>query len=416
MKKTIGKTFILSALTGTAVLTLSGCAFFGGSDNNNAAADATTAVVEENIEEIAESEAQDAEETVTVAKIDGLEFDHEVPIEKAAHLSIDAYKDGYYVIKSHSGKDLHQLLVVPEGKTAPEGLAGDIVVIQQPVKSSKIDSISVAELLCEINSELPDKLTLVSVKQDKVYIDKIAENMEKGITKYAGKAADPDMDIIKEAAPQVYLCNPGLKKEEAYKKLQEAGINPFVTYYHSETDFLGRIEWIKALGVIYGDLDSAEKFFNDQKTKTEGIDKAKAQGKTFAMICLRKKDNKAFVRRTGDSIAKIGEAAGGINKMEDNPKGAWEEMSIDDFTTKYKDTDYLIYMDKHGDAVSSMSDLKGISELLSEFKAVQENNVWRTRTDYLQMNRVGDMAEELNGIFAGDSEAAAGAKEFVKFE
>lgn len=328
----------------------------------------------------------------------------------------DAYEDGYYLVKSQKGKELQQMLVIPEGKSVPDGLSDDIVVVHKPVTSSKIDSISLAELLCEIDSEVPDKLTLVSAKQDKVYIDKISENMEKGITKYAGKAAEPDMDVIIEAAPQVYLCNPGLKKEEAYTKLQESGIKPFITFLHQETDFLGRVEWVKALGVIYGNLDSAERFFNDQKELAEGIDKQKAQGKTFAMICLNKKDNKAFVRRTGDVIAKIGEAAGGINKLSDNPKSNWEEMSIEDFAANYKDTDYLIYLDKHGDSVNSLDDLKGISESLSDFKAVQENNVWRTRTDYLQMNKVGNMASELNGIFAEDSAVINAVSEFIRVE
>ena len=407
--------FTMAILAGTALLSLPGCGLLGGVEGNNTYTDTTVAVTaEDNADEIADQVSEDTLETVTAVKINSLDFDHEVTVEKASFLNIDAYKDGYYTINSHKGKELQQMLVVPEGKTAPEGLSKDIVVIQQPVKSSKIDSISVAELLCEINSELPDKLTLVSVKQDKVYIDKIAENMEKGITKYAGKAANPDMDIIKETAPQVYLCNPGLKKEEAYKKLQEASINPFITYYHNETDFLGRIEWVKALGVIYGDLDSAEKFFNDQKAKTEGIDKAKAQGKTFAMICLRKKDNKAFVRRTGDSIAKIGEAAGGINALSDIHKAAWEEMSIDAFVEKFKDTDYIIYLDKHGDNVTSLKELNSISDKLAEIKAVKESNIWRTRTDYLQMNKFGDMAKELNLIFTGDADAASKSVEFTK--
>lgn len=99
-------------------------------------------------------------------------------------------------------------------------------------------------------------------------------------------------------------------------------------------------------------------------------------------------------------ISKVGEASGGVNKLSDNPEVGWEEMSIDDFVSCYKDTDYIICMDKHGDPVNTLDDMKNISDKLGELTAVQKNNVWRTRTDYLQMNRVGDMARELNGIFA----------------
>ena len=419
MKKKMRNAVLAAVFSGSLLVTLSGCGTFGGGGGDNVGSETTqdTTTVEtvvETEEEVADNETQNNEQAKESAKIEGLEFDHEVPVEKAAYLSIDAYKDGFYVIKSHRGKAFQQLLVVPEGKTAPAGLSEDTVVVQQPVTSSKIDSISVAGLLCEINEGLADKLTLVTLKKDKVFVDKIAENMDKGITKFAGKAADPDMDIIKEAAPQVYICNPGLVKEDAYKTIQEAGLNPFISYFSQEGDVLGRIEWAKALGVIYGDPVSAEKFYDEQKALIEGIDTSKALGKSYIMCCLRKKDNKAFVRRTGDVVAKIGELAGGVNKLADAPKGGWEEMSIDDFVSKFNDTDYIIYMEGHGDPVRSIDDLKGISEAIGEFKAVKDNNAWLTRTDFAQDNKVGEMAKELNGIFADDSEAVSNAKEYLR--
>lgn len=419
MKKKMRNAILAAVFSGSLLVTLSGCSMFGGNGDNNSGSETTqdttaSEVAVETEEEAADHEDQSAEQATEAAKIEGLEFDHEVPVEKAAYLSIDAYKDGFYVIKSHRGKDFQQLLVVPEGKNAPEGLSEDILVVQQPVTSSKIDSISVAELLCEINDGLADKLTLVTLKKDKIFIDKIAENMDKGITKFAGKAASPDMDLIKETAPQVYICHPGLKKEEAYKTIQEAGFDPFISYFSQEGDVLGRIEWAKALGVIYGDMESAERFYNEQKALIEGIDTSKAQGKSYIMCCLKKKDNKAFVRRTGDVIAKIGELAGGVNKLADIPKGGWEEMSIDDYLSKYKDTDYIIYLDNHGDPVKSIEDMKGISEAIGEFKAVKDNNVWLTKTDFAQDNKVGDMVKELNGIFADDSDAVNNAKEYIR--
>ena len=420
MKKYYKKAIFAAIFSGALLVTLSGCSMFGGAGNDNDGKETLQDTVKETADDT-DDEAIDQEvnndgKAAEAVKIDGLEFDHELPVEKAAFLSIDSYKDGYYVVKNHRGNSFQQLLVVPEGKKVPEGLSEDIVVVQQPVNSSKIDSISVAELLCEINNELPDKLTLVALQKEKVFVDKIAENMDKGITKFAGKAASPDIDLIKEVSPQVYICNPGIKKEESYKKIQEAGFDPFINYYHQETDILGRIEWIKALGVIYGDLESAEKFYNEQKALIEGVDKSKAQGKTYVMCSLKKKDNKALLRRTGDVFAKTGELAGGVNMLADAPKGGWEEMSIDDFISKYKETDYIIYMDNHGDSVKSLEDLKGISEALGDFKAVKDNNVWCTRTDYLQDNKVGEMVKELNGIFAGDSEVIDNAVEYVRFK
>lgn len=404
----IRRALITGIIAGTVLFTVSGCSMFGGSDNNSTA--------NETVEENDEENVQEAQNAAEPDKISSLTFDKEVPVEKSSYFKIDAYKDGYYVVKSTDGKEWSQLLVVPEGKDVPEKLPKGMIVVRQPVVSSKIDSITMASLLCEINSGLADKLTLVTSEKDDISIDLIKSNMDKGITKYAGTAAKPDVDLIKKTAPQVYLCKPALEKNKAYEELHKAGITPFITYLHSEPDILGRIEWAKALGAIYGDIDGAQKFYDEQKALVEGIDKAKAGGKTFAMICLNKEKNKAYVRRTGDVIAKIGEAAGGTNKLSDNPKGFWQEMSIDDFVTNYKDTDYLIYFDKHGDEVTSVKQLTDISDKLAEFKSVKNGNVWRTRTDYLQMNKMGNMAKELNGIFTGDEETVKNAVEFVKVE
>lgn len=404
----IRKLLITGIVATTVLFSVTGCSIFSGSGNDHADSDT--------IEDVEEDDIQSGEKAKEPDKISGLTFDHEMPIEKSTFFKIDKYKDGYYVIKSTNGKEWQQLLVVPEGKNAPEGLPDEVVVVQQPVKTSKIDSITMAELLCEIDENLADSLSLVATQKEKIYTKKLTENMDKGTTQYAGSADKPDLELIKNNVPQVYLCKPALKKNKAYEELVKAGIKPFVTYLHNEADILGRIEWVKALGVIYGNTDAAEKFFNEQKALVNGIDKAKAGNKTYAMICLNKEKNKAYVRRTGDVIAKIGEVAGGVNKLADNTKGYWQSMSIDDFVANYKDADYLIYFDKHGDEVTSIKQLTDISDKLADFKSVKEGHVWRTRTDYLQMNKVGNMAKDLNSIFAGDGEAIKSVTEFIKVE
>lgn len=68
----------------------------------------------------------------------------------------------------------------------------------------------------------------------------------------------------------------------------------------------------------------------------------------------------------------------------------------------------LLYGDK------AIEDLKGISEAIGEFKAVKDNNACLTKTDFAQENKVGDMAKELNGIFADDNEVISNAKENLR--
>ena len=405
MIKQAKKIVTLATVTGAVLFTLTGCSMFGGSsDSDNKKTEESTVSV---------SETTSATEPKPIS---GLELEKELPIDHAEYLNIDAYKGGYYVIKSHKGSDLQQMLIVPEGGTVPEGLDENILVVKQPVTSSKIDSLTMLAMLNEIDPETLSGVSLVSNEKESISIGKVVENMDKGVTKYAGKIKEQDVNLLKESGVQFYIGNSGLEKEDIYKEIVKQGITPFITYLHVEKDPLGRLEWVKALGTIFGKTDAAQAFYDSQKQAAESVDRSKANGKTYTMVYFNKSKNLAYVRRTGDVIAKIGEYAGGKNMLSDVDKGSWEEMSIDDFASKFKDSDYLIYFDGHGDKVSSRDELLAISDKLNDFKAVKDGHVWRTQTDYLQMAHIGDMIKELNGIFADDAETINNAACYVNIK
>ncbi|GEM_PF-5770339 len=415
MDKLNKKILVSTLVAGMAVASLTGCGSFGGGSDNSQNETTNESVVSEAVTDTEDEGAEEKETTVAQeTQVQGLEADKEIPVEKSGFFTIDSYKDGYYVININRNKFSQRVLVVPEGKDVPEGTGKDVAIIKQPVTSSRIDSQSMIDLLAHIQPELPDNITLTANPKESMKIDRVVQNMEAGKTVYSGSIKEIDVELVKSKDPQVYIANPSVTRQESYEQLKGAGIYPVITFYHQETDPLGRLEWIKMLGAVYGNMAGAEAFYNEQKAVLETVDASKAQGKSFVMICLNKKKDKAYVRRTGDVIAKMGDIAGGKNALADSEKSGWEEMSLADFVEKYKDTDCIIYMSAHGDKAESLKDLTDISERISEFKAVKENNVWRTSKDYLIMNNYGDMIKDLNTIFAGATESM-GAENFVRF-
>ena len=416
MKKLNKKILIPTLAAGMAFVSLAGCGPFGGSSDDSQSETTVESTVSESVADVDNEGAEEKEKETTTAaqetEIQGLESDREIPVEKAEYFTLDSYKDGYYVINIHRNKFSQRVLVVPEGKETPEGTGKDVVVVKQPVTSSRIDSVSMMDLLEHIQPELLDNITLTATRKEKMKIDRVAQNMESGKTEYAGTAKEPDVELVKSKAPGVYLALSSLPSQDAYGKLKEAGINPVITFYNQETDPFGRLEWIKMLGAFYGNMEGAEAYYNGQKAVYEAVDASKAGSRSYIMFCLSKKKNTAYVRRTNDAIAKMGERAGGKNALSDSEKGGWEEMSLADFVEKYKDTDCLIYMTDHGDNVDSIKSLTDISEGMADFKAVKENNIWKTSKDYSLMNNCGDMIKDLNAIFAGDA-GAEGSANFV---
>ena len=389
------KILVTSLVTGMAFVSLTGCSMFGGGSSEGNETTAESAAATENVETTQATEAPQETE------IAGLESAGAVQTDSAKFFTIESFKDGYYVIDTNRGKTSQRILVVPEGKEAPEGTGKDVVIVKQPVNSSRVDSKSLISMLETINPELLNKVNLVAMKRENVDIDSLAANMDSGVTEYSGSTNNPDVELIKSKAPDLYLANSDLLGQEEYTKLKEAGVDPVIAYYHVEEEPFGRIEWVKVLGALYGCMDEAQAFYQNQKDVMAAVDASKAADKTFIMFCINKEKNTAYVRRQDDVIAKIGSMAGGKNAMTDTKGMSWEEMTIDEFAEKFKDTDYMIYMTNHGDVAETISDLKGFSEKIGEFKAVANNGIWRTSKDYLLMNDYGDMVKELNDIFSG---------------
>lgn len=402
----LNKKLLLSSLiTGVSVICISGCGFFGG--NSNDGKEETTPIESVNAGTATETTVPQATE------VSGLEKDRDIVVDKAKFFNIESFKDGYYIIDTQKDNFSQRVLVVPEGKEIPEGTGKDTIIVKQPVTTSRVDSISWIDLLERIQPEMVDKVTLVATKKEKMKIDRVSNNMDVGITEFSGTVQKPDVALIKSKNPGFYFAHPDLLDEDAYNLLKEEEIYPFISYYHKEEDPLGRLEWIKVLGAIFGDFDSAEAYYNDQKAVFESVDASKAQGKTFVMFYLDKEKDIVYVRRMADAIAVLGTAAGGKNMHSDSSRRGWEEIKTDDFITGYKDTDYMIYMSDHGDSIMSLTDLKNSNEKFGEFKAVKDNNVWRTSKDFQIMNNYGDLVKDLNSVFAGDTSAEQ-SENFVK--
>ena len=410
MKKKIIKYLSIASLS-FAALSMGACAFPGmtGSEKTETTENAKT-------EKTQESKEKETEEAIVLPdKIAGLEFEKEIVPEEAKFFTIDCYKDGYYVIKTNN--NTQQLLVVPEGKTAPEGLDPNVLVAQQPLDNLKIDPVSIISLMERIDPGSVNRVKLVALQKENIALDSVVSNMDNGTTQYSGSYNSPDIELVKNTSPKLYIANPSLKNEKEYKKLVKEGITPFISYVHQESSPLGRLEWIKIVGILLGNYEAAETYYNNQKQILSGVDPSTAGGKTYVIFCCDKADNKAYVRRAGDQISHTADLAGGKNMMTDTDKNSWEEMTLDDFAGRFKDADYLIYMNKREDNINTIEDFKNIINSAPDFKAVTNGNMWKTSTDYIQsMDNIGEIVRDLNGIFSGDQATMDSTANFIHIQ
>ena len=115
------------------------------------------------------------------------------------------------------------------------------------------------------------------------------------------------------------------------------------------------------------------------------------------------------MRCSSDYIPKMIELAGGeyifkdLGEEENNRSSL--TMQVEEFYNKAKDVDYLIYNGTTDGGMKTIEELLAKEELLRDFKAVQEGNIWCTTKDlYQQSMAIGGMIEDIHNMLTGIEE------------
>ena len=92
--------------------------------------------------------------------------------------------------------------------------------------------------------------------------------------------------------------------------------------------------------------------------------------------------------------------------MEDSGTGrSTVNMQLEEFYAGAKDADYIIYNSSIDGGISSVSDLLDKCPVLSDFKAVQEGNVFCTTNDmYQQSMSIGYMIDDMHKMLTGEED------------
>jgi len=343
-----------------------------------------------------------AEKEDSHREIKGLTYDHSMELSYAEEFSVDYYEGGYALITiDQSG----EFLVVPEGRKAPEGLDGDITVLQQPVSNIYLVATSAMDLFRAIDGI--DSIRLSGTKENGWYIQEAKDAMESGKMIYAGKYNAPDYELIlNEGCGLAIESTMIYHNPEVKEKLEQFGIPVLVERSSYESHPLGRTEWMKLYGVLLGREDQAEKVFEEQSSKLEKVLSAENTGKTVAFFYINS-TGAVNVRKSGDYVSEMIRLAGGKYVPEDTGSNdnalSTMNMQMEEFYAKAKDADYIIYNSTIDGELTTIDELLSKSELLADFKAVKNGNVWCTGKNLFQETTgLGTMIEDIHTILTED--------------
>lgn len=333
---------------------------------------------------------------------EGMEKTGELSLAYATNFSIDEYEQGIRLISI--GED-SRFLLVPEELDVPMGVPRDITVLKQPLDRVYLVSSSVMDYIRKLDSI--SNIRLSGIKEEDWYIQEAAAAMSAGDMLYAGKYNAPDYELILSEGCNLVIENTMIEHNpEVKEKLEEFDIPVLVERSSYEENPLGRLEWIKLYGVLFGKEQEAITYYDNMLEEMAVIMSQENTGKTVAFFYVTG-NNAINVRKSKDYIAKLIEMAGGVYAFpelgNDESSLATMNMQQEDFYAGAKDADVLIYNSTITGEITDMEDLLSICPILSDFKAVRNNQVYCTGKNFFQESlSMSTFAVELNHILNGE--------------
>ncbi len=348
--------------------------------------------------------AAQAEENAA-PEIPGLTYESVLEKKFAEGYDIYYYEDDYELIDIH---DDARYLLVPENGGVPEGLDGDIVVIQKPLENIYLAASATMALFDAIGSI--DAIRLSALQQSGWYIEDAVQAMENGDMLFAGKYSEPDYELlINENCDLAIESTMILHSPKVQEMIEQMDIPVFVDRSSYETHPLGRTEWVKVYGAMLDKDEEAAAFFDEQAKVITDLGDVENTGKTVAFFYVNSSDS-VVVRRSTDYVPKMIEIAGGeyvfsgVDEGDDSKKSSLP-VTMEQFYATAVDADYLVYNGTIDNPIESIDELLAKSELFAEFKAVKEGNVWcADKYLYQATDIVGNLIMDLHLMLTGGDE------------
>ena len=335
-----------------------------------------------------------------------LEYEDSMELLYAEKFSVDYYMGGFALITINSSE---RYLIVPEGESSPEDLEKDITVLYQPLDRIYLVASAVMDMFISMDSL--DVIRFTGTKAEGWYLEEARQAVESGDILYAGNYSAPDYEQILAEGCDLAIENTMIyHTPEVKEQLERFGIPVMVDYSSYETEPLGRTEWVKLYGLLAGREEEAAGAFAGQQEAFASIGNAEDTGKTVAFFYITN-SGEVNVRKASDYLPKMIELAGGRYVFsdlgaEDDTASSTVSLQMEEFYAAAREADYLIYNSTIDGELSSVEELFGKSELLENFKAVGEGNVYCTTRDLYQSSmELGTMIADIHGMLNGEEDS-----------
>ena len=322
-------------------------------------------------------------------------------LEYAEQFSVDYYGDAALVSIAEEAC----CWLAPEGTEVPD--SPEVPVLHPPLDHLYLASSAAMDPFCKLGAL--EHVRFTGTTAEDWSLQEVTFAMEAKKLLYAGKYRAPDYELLLSEGCSLAVENTMILHSPAVREQLEAlGIPVIVERSSYESHPLGRLEWIKLYGLLVGKAPEAEAYFEQQTASLRDILSAAPTGKSLAFFYVSP-NGYINVRRPGDYLTRMVELAGGVyvpDGLSEKSGGEGSVMSLqpEAFYAGARDADVLIYNGNIYE-VTSLAQLLKMCELLSDFKAVREGNVWVTEQNLFQeTSAIGGMIADFHTVLSGTTE------------
>ena len=275
-------------------------------------------------------------------------------------------------------KTLQRYILVPRDSVLPAGLPEGLL-IRTPVTNALVYSTVHNSLITELGA-----MDAIGGICNSKYINnkELKSRLASGRIKDCGISLSPDLEKIIALRPQVIMLSP-FENNDKYAKVGELGIPIIECADYMETSALGRAEWVRFYGLLFGRRENSERMFSATETEYLRLKDIASRAGDRPTVIIDQRYGQVWNVPGGDStMGKLIEDAGGRNPFDTYRQGGSVPLAPEKVLGIAHDAD-VWFVRYNQEKEKGMSELASDAPVNSRFRAFREGNVFGCNTRYV---------------------------------
>lgn len=272
---------------------------------------------------------------------------------------------------------LQRYILVPKDSVLPANLP-DGTIIRTPVRNALVYSTVHAALISELGAgESIGGVCGAEYINDSTLQRRLAE----GSLANCGMSQNPDIERIIKLRPEIIMLSP-YENNDRYARVSELGIPLVECADYMEDSALGRAEWVRLYGLLFGHRDDSEKMFKDTETEYLHLrDLANSVDSQPSVILDQRYGQVWYVPGSQSLMNGLIKDAGGKNPFESYGKGS-VPLAPERVLAEAHDAD-VWFVRYNQESEKSLNELAKDAPVNSRFKAYKNGNVYGCNTRFV---------------------------------